>query len=215
MNAKRLLISILVLGLRALPAYASLLTYSTASSFNAANTDQTFQNISFAQGNLGTSFTDALTSVVFSASAGMTGAMQPSGWPAGTVVEITNSPNTNTITVTPPSSVRSVAFYAGSGLAFNTFNIAASNTGGDNFNNGSFQQSSSTAPVFFGVRSDTPFVSISVQTFGSNPVPVSDILDDVEVGSPEQTPEAATMLLIATGLFMIRYGGRWLPRGPA
>jgi hypothetical protein len=211
---KNLAVSILAMALCGLPAHASLLTYSTASSFNAANTDQSFQLITFTQGVLGTTYTDGTTLVVFGGTSSLIGTTPPSGWPAGTVIEIPSSSTTNIITITPPASVTSLAFYAGPDLAFNTFSIMASNTAGDVCSpacGNIFSQSDATVPVFFGLRSTTPLVNIRIETDANNVVHLPDILDNVEIGTPE-TPEASTLLLVATGLFLVRYGRRFLPK---
>lgn len=209
MFTRRFLVCMLMAAGSIIPASASLLTYSTAGAFTSANSDETFQNISFAQGNLGTSLTDAVTTVVFSSPDGLTGIAAPVGWPSGNILEAATGPKT--ITVTLPSSVRAVGFYAGP-QDYSTFGIHISNSSGDQAGNDGFIESGSPAsPVFFGVRSDSPITSLTISAFS----PTTDriAIEDMMVGTPAQaeTPEAATFLLVASGLFLLRYVRRWIP----
>lgn len=209
-TALRILVSLLVLACGSIPVSAALVTYTTLSSFDAATTGQTFDNITFPSGSDGTSYTDPTSQVVFSSENGLTGITAPSGWPADSALENVNSGATNVLTITLPSLVTSVSLYLGP-QNFSNFNIDISNTGGNTYDNGALEQSGNSTPVFFGVTSDTPFSSFTITTYNSVDHLV---IDGVEVGTSDaQTPEVATLLMIGSGLLMLRFGRRWLPRG--
>src|SRR5580698_8549644 len=121
MLTQRFLVSAFVLGcFWACPVSASLTTYCSVNlctdqsnpltSFNAAATADTFSNIAFAQGNLGTSTSDL--GVVFSTNGtGLTGMTNLSSWPAGSA--LVSNPGVNTLTITLPTAVSAVDFYQG------------------------------------------------------------------------------------------------------
>ena len=229
MFTQRFLVSALLLACGAIPASATLTTYSSLSTFTAGNTDQTFQNITFPSGNNGTTYTDPTTGVVFSDATSLVGIGTPAGWPAGSSLQASDcgSPTscTTTLTITLPSAVTSVSLDL-SLQNFNQFQVTASNTGTGCLTSSANcftqnTQSSPTTPNFFGFRSDTPFTTFTVATEDF----VSSItLDAMEIGTPTgggggggptdppDTPEVATLLMIGSGLVMLRCGRRWMPR---
>jgi hypothetical protein len=212
---RRFFFSGLILACCAIPASATLTTYTALPSFTAANTDQTFQNITFpSSGNQGTTYTDLLTLVAFSSGSGLTAIPSPTGWPSGTAIEVTpNSAMTKILTIALPASVTSLGMYLGP-QNFNNFEIIITDAAGasDNFDYGAFHQSySDSSPVFFGLRTNSPITSFTIKTYG----PPDDLaLDSVMIGggSTSETPEVATFLMIGSGLLMLRYGRRWMPR---
>lgn len=221
MFTQKFLISVLMLGCCAIPASATLVTYcantgpgcgysssSTASSaFTAATTDDTFNNIAVTQGNLGTSYTDA-TGVEFSDPLGMTGTANPSGWPAGsTGTAITSKPGVTTMTITFPSSVDAIDLYVGM-QDFSNFTISVTDSTGGTFSSGYFEQTNVMAPLFFGVTTSSTFTSFTITSQASAD---QITLDDISIGSAA-TPEAATLLLVGAGLFVMGYFRRRLPR---
>ncbi|HEX5431061.1 MAG TPA: hypothetical protein VFW83_03790 [Bryobacteraceae bacterium] len=187
------------------PASASLLTYSSAGDFASANTDQAFQNISFAQGDFGTSLTEG--DVIFANPTDLTGALAPTGWPAGNILEAPAGPNT--ITITLPDTVRAIGFYAGP-QNYSNFGVHISNSGGDQAG-GDAYPGTPTSAMFFGFRSDSPITSLTVTAF--NPTFDRIAIEDVSAGTPDvaETPEIATFLLVASGLFFLRFARRWMP----
>jgi hypothetical protein len=219
---QRFLVSALVLACGAIPASATLTTYSSLSAFTAGNTDQTFQNITFPSGNNGTTYTDPTTGVVFSDATSLIGIGTPSGWPAGSSLQATHcgSPGscTTTLTITLPATVTSVAMDLGLS-GFNAFQVTVSN-GVDAPFSSNQEQSSLSTPLFYGFASTSPFTTFTISTED----PVNDLLlDAMEIGTPTSggsggggdppdTPEVATLLMIGSGLVMLRCGRRWMPR---
>src|SRR5580698_2757434 len=165
----RILSAMLVLACGAIPASASLTTYTTLSTFTAATLSQTFQSITFPSGNDGTSYTDTSSGVVFSDSAGigssfLDGIASPNGWPSGSSLEATNcssgsSTCTTTLTITLPSAVTSVSMDLGL-QSFNSFQLTVSSSGGGTFNQ-NLESGGLTTGLFYGFVSDTPFSSFT------------------------------------------------------
>lgn len=218
MYTKRFLVFALLLACGAIPASATLVNYSTLADFTAGNTDQTFQNITFPSGSQGTTYTDSTTGVMFTDGTSLVGVPFPVGWPAGSSLQATNcgSPGscTTTLTITLPSAVTSVALFAGPDN-FQPFQISVSNGVDPQFSSNQ-SQNPVTNPFFFGFRSDSPFTTF---TIASEDNVSSVFLDSMEVGTPTgdagpppDTPEVATLLMIGSGLVMLRCGRRWMPR---
>jgi hypothetical protein len=65
--------------------------------------------------------------------------------------------------------------------------------------------------TFFGYSSATAITSVTIYMGAEN---TSLGLDNLELGTTAdaQTPEAVTFLMIGSGLLMLRFGRRWLPR---
>jgi hypothetical protein len=212
MFSQKFLISVL-LGCSGIPASAALTVCTTTPScVTGAEPDDTFSNISVTQGNLSTSSTD--DGVTFTDLAGLTGVMGSSlmlnGWPAGTAIE--SGSGVTTMTITLPSSVNAIDFYAGM-QDFSFFTISVTDSTGGTYTSGSFEELGS--PVFFGISTSSTFTSFTITSQGG---PDQITLDDISFGTggsqggdPAPTPEAATLLLVATGLFLMRYARRWMP----
>jgi hypothetical protein len=218
----RLLVFLLVLACCAIPASATLTTYADAASFNLANPGNTF--ITFPPTVSGTNYTDAATDVGFS-DAGGTSTLEeiltPSGWPTGSSLQATAcSPSPSgcitTLTIDLPSAVTSVGMYIGL-QSYNDFQIAVSNTGGGSYSANNIVSTPSSS-TFFGVSSDSPFSTFTIATESYFP---SITIDDLQIGTSgggggdggdAQAPEAATFLMIGSGLIMLHFGRRWLPR---
>jgi hypothetical protein len=216
MYTKRLLVSALLLVCGAIPASATLVNYSTLSAFTAGNSDQTFQNITFPSGSEGTTFTDSTTGVVFSDITGLFGVATPAGWPVGSTLQANQCSSSGgcTLTITLPSAVTSVSLFAGLS-GFNAFQVTISNGVDAPFSTNQ-EQSNLQTPLFYGFRSDSPFTMFTISTEDN----VNSLfIDSMEVGTPTgdagpppDTPEVATLLMIGSGLVMLRCGRRWIPR---
>lgn len=213
MTHRTALVSILVLAGAAIPASATLQTYTDQSSFITATTgNQNFVNITFPSGALTNPYTDLITSTVFSATTGLSGTASPSGWPSGEVLKMTScSSGTNcpTLTITLDSAVTAFDMFFGP-QNFSNPTVTVNNSGGDHLINGGMMQSSISTPLFFGFVTSTPITTFTIQ----GAVPVDQwTFDSVQVGTPNApTPEAATIFLIGGGLLMLRFGRRWLPQ---
>jgi hypothetical protein len=211
MFSQKFLISVLVLGFCALPASATMVGYCSAttpcspsSGFAAATTADTFENIDVTGGTLsGNTYADM--GVDFSDSAGLTLVSSLSGWPAGGA--IVAGTGITTMTVTLPTAVNAIEFYVGSQDYIN-FTISV-NDGSGVYNNG-YLMGTPTTGVFFGITTTASFTSFTITSQAS----VDKLtLDDISIGSDvAQTPEAATLLLVATGLFLMGYFRRRRPR---
>jgi len=220
---QRFLISALLLASGAIPASATLVSYSDLPTFTSATSGQTFQNITFPTGSDGTSYTDPTTLATFTDVTGLVGVASPTGWPTGSTLEANHCSSSSgcTLTITLPAAVTSVSLDVGL-QAFNEFQITVSNTGAgcSTSTANCFTQnleSSSTSPSFFGFQSDSPFTTFTIATEDN----VSNLfIDSLEIGSsggsgpsdPPDTPEVATLLMIGSGLIMLRCGRRWMPR---
>src|SRR5262249_46640714 len=102
--------------------------------------------------------------------------------------------------ITLPATVNAVDFYVGP-QDFTPFEIAVTDDGGSHFLSDGFEELST--PVFFGVTTTGSFTSFTITTFAN---PDMTTLDDVAVGQGmTQTPEAATFLLVGSGLFCMGY----------
>jgi hypothetical protein len=200
---KKFLISVLVAVGCAIPASATLVTYASASSFAAATSGDTFSDIGVTQGNLGTSYTDL--GVDFTDPLGLLGTENLSGWPAGQVITATtaSSNDDNTITITFPSGVDAISFDANGLFAFSYVFLSVTDSSGTI--TPYLYEANSPAPLFFGVTTtDSTFSSFTIETEAS----VYQLaLGNITIGSdPPETPEAATFLLVGTGLFLM---GGW------
>jgi len=202
MFRQRFLISVLVVGFCAIPASAALVTYTDSGSFAAGTTTDTFQNIDVTAGNLtSTSYTDL--GVDFSDAAGLNVVTSlGDGWPAGGAIVASHTGPT-TINISFPSGVNSIEFYTDAQLQYSYVYVSVTDSSGTI--NTSLYQVSPTTPLFFGVTTtDSTFTSFSVSTDYPNPAQLT--LDDISIGSAGstgETPEAATLLLVATGLFLM------------
>jgi len=108
----------------------------------------------------------------------------------------TNSAPTPTIRILLPSSVTAFGLYLFSGnpngLTFTVTTLSRQFTIATN---------PTPNPAFFGATSDTPFSMIDVTLAGA-PAGTYELLDNFRFGTSQidQTPEAATFLLIGSGL---------------
>jgi len=207
----------------ALPASAALTICSTPASCLSAAAGDTFTNITFAQGNLGTSDTDA-GGIVFSSLGGLTGVTDISGWPTGTALVggagPGPDPNWDPLTITFPSPVNEIEFYVGM-QDFSNFTFSITDSNGATYLNGSWAQHSFSTPLFFGITTDGSFTSFTITPQASvDKVTLDDVIygtlnsgggGDGGGGDGSETPEGATMLLVASGLFFLRFARRWMP----
>lgn len=201
MTTQRFLITALAIGACAIPASATLATYSTPTALEAALPSDTFSNITFAQGNLGTSTTDF--GIVFSTSSPqLTGILSPSGWVSGTAIDTTFQNQLYTIALSFPAGVNAIGFYVDSQASGSSVSLSVKDSGGTI--TPSFTESGST-PSFFGVTTtDSTFTSFLVGNDTTNNG--ADLtLGDVQFGEQAPTPEVATLLLVATGLLAMGF----------
>jgi hypothetical protein len=215
MFVKKFLISVLVIGCCAIPASAAMVGYCSASTpcvpsagFAAATAGDTFQNITVSAGSLGTNFLDA-SGADFSDPAGLTGVLSLAGWPAGGA--IVAGTGINSITITLPTAVNAVEFYAGA-QDYSNFTITVDDGSGP-YANG-YLTGTPTSGAFFGITTTASFTSFTIT--GQSTIDKL-TLDDISIGSAgssdvSPTPEAATLLLVGTGLFMMGYLRRRMPR---
>lgn len=191
----------------AVPASADIVGYTTTGSFAAATTADTFSDISFTQGNLGTSTSDL--GVVFSSPGGLTGttgtglisSLGP-GWVSGSALQTNTTGDTMTISV--PAGVTAVSLYFGSDDT--DFELTVTDNGGGSPDTLNFPESDS--PVFVGLVTNSSFNTISIiDTDEGGKVGI----DDMQIGG--QTPEVATFLLVASGLLGMGYLRRRGERG--
>lgn len=199
--------------------------------FNSDNSDLTFSNITFdnATGSYllagGLNATTSPTAQLYGA--GFTGCLTSqspcasnsnglnvgtiAGWDGGTdpaLLSTSAGPGPgqfDTITITLPAGVYAIAFDG-----INQNNYSSSAQFALNIGAGSEVYTAPTVMtpggVFFGYRSATPINTVSIYT---NYAYEELALDNFELGEqPAQTPEVATMLLVASGLFTIFYGHR-------
>ena len=209
MFSKRVLMAALMVGSCAIPASATLTTYSSVGSLEAALPGDTFSNITFAQGSLGASTT--ADGIVFStdSASGLTGVTDVSGWPAGTAINVTNAfaDSFYTITISLPSGVNAIAFNVDDQTPSSTYGVSVTDSGGTL--EPTFTQSGST-PTFYAVATtDLTFISFTVSndTFGTGALLT---LGNVTIGEADTppAPEGATMLLVGTGLLVMGYWRR-------
>jgi hypothetical protein len=115
--------------------------------------------------------------------------------------------------VSLPSSVATIEFYVGL-QDVSYFQISATDSNGGTFSSGWFHQTNAAVPLFFGITTDSTFTSLSITAYSS---PDIITLDDISIGSAGtgETPEAATLLLVATGLFLMGWMRRRMPRRAA
>ena len=207
MLAQKFPVAALVLAaLGGIPAFASLTTYSSLSSFQSATSGDTFSNITFAQGSLGTSTSDL--GVTFSTNgSGLNGDPSPTGWPTGaTEPALVSNSGVNTLTITLPASVNALDFYVGP-QDFSYFTITVTDNAGGNFSSGAFEQTVSVQdPLFFGVVSTGSITSITITGQASNDQMTIDDMQISQASAP--TPEVATLLLVGTGLLLTGHVGR-------
>jgi hypothetical protein len=198
MFVQKFLISMLIAGCCAIPASASsLVTYTSSSAFAAATVgDDPLSNLVVTAGGLGTSFTDL--GVNFSDPDQLQGITDLGGWPAGTAIS-DYSGDFAAISITIPSTVNAIGFYVSGGGV----NISVTDSTGGAYLN------MPLASGFFGVATDSTFVTFDISAASGQLV-----LGDIMVGTADAapTPEAATLLLVGTGLFMMGYLRRRMPR---
>lgn len=187
-------------------SYANSSAASTA--FNTATSSDTFGNISVAQGNLTPSYTDLASGLEFNDLLGLTGISNPSGWPSGTAVTAGAGISTETITV--PSGVSAIEFYVGM-QDFSNFTISVTDSTGGSFLSGYFAQTSLAIPLFFGVNTTSTITSFTITSQGG---PDKITLGNISVGSADTpaVPEIGTLLLVGTGLLLVGYARRRMPR---
>ena len=193
------------LGVFSTPGFATLVTYTAASSFASANTDQTFQNLTFPTlTGSSTSYTDLSTGILFTSTSGLSVVVNPNAWadPASGNVLQTNSPG-GTINITLPTTARSFGFYLGGVSTFLDVQITVADSSGGSYSQGLTQPFPLSVPRFWGVRSDS---AITALTLVANVPNEYLALGPGQLGSPAaETPEAATMLMIGTGLIILRF----------
>jgi hypothetical protein len=201
MFTQKCLIAALVLGGCSIPASAALTTYTSLSTFEAATSGDTFSNISFTQGSLGTSTSDL--GVVFSTDgSGLTGETNISGWPAGSALVSSANSGGNTLTITLPTAVDAISLYIGLTTTDNSVQISVADNGGgapDTFS--ASPTVTITSPYFLGIVTNSSFSSFTIETFGSSD---HSGIDAMEIAQA-QTPEVATLLLVGTGLLVMGY----------
>ena len=193
------------LGVFSTPGLATLVTYTTASSFASANTDQTFQSLTFPTlTGSSTSYTDLSTGILFTSTSGLSVVDNPNAWaaPASGNVLRTNSPG-GTIVITLPTTARSFSIYLGGVFTFLDAQISVANGGGGSYSQGLSQSLGLSTPAFWGVRSDSAITSLTlVANVGNEYLEIG----PGQLGAPAaEAPEAATMLLIGTGLIILRF----------
>jgi hypothetical protein len=212
---QRFLISVLVVigCCCAIPSSAALVTYASGAALTAATPDDTFQNIDVTAGSLGASFTD--DGITFGESDGMTGVTGLSGFMGVALTSTFGA--VSTITISFPSGVNAIEFDADGEESGSDVYVFAEDSDGSI--NPELVQSGST-PSFFGVTTtDSTFIAFSVANESLNPARLA--IGDIMIGSPtgggdpSPTPEAATLLLVATGLFAMGYFRRRVPGQPA
>jgi hypothetical protein len=212
MVKRRFLVSILVMAGAAIPASATLTTYTNSASFTAATGDQTFQNITFPMGAQGSTYVDLLTSTTFMSTTGLVGIGSPPTWPPSIDLQepvCTGTNCTNTLTITLTAAVTSFSMYFGP-QNFSSPTVRINNSGGDSYVYGGLIQPNINTPIFFGFVTDTPITSFTIQSAAP---PDLMTFGGVEIGTSEaQTPEAGTLLLLGGALLMLRFARRWIPR---
>jgi PEP-CTERM motif len=196
-----IVLSIVSLTLTVAPACAtSILTYADLASWTAASTG--YQTINFQSTAPGTYFSLSLLGVQFAGiggpnNNGVTIIDSTSfGWNSGNAPFI-NMNQSQTMQITLPTAVTA--------FGFNVFSAAPHGlTFVINVNGTQFPVPTNdipNSPTFFGVTSDTPLTTILV-SLATNTPSAYILVDNVRFGTAQvdQTPEAATFLLIGSGL---------------
>jgi hypothetical protein len=218
MSIQKIVLSAILVACCAVPASATLTTYcvpgpscteannsAASSDFTSATSADTFSDINVTQGSLGDNYTDA-SGLIFSDPLGLLGSPNPSGWPTGTAVVGSSTGDGTTLTVTLPTSVDAIEFYVGM-QDFSNFTISVTDNSGGTFSSGWFAQTNVSVPQFFGVTTDSYFTSFTITSQAS---PDKITLDDIMIGSSggsdaSPAPEATTLLLVGTGMFLMGY----------
>ena len=220
---RRTFLSLVALCAAAIPASSAVLTtYTNSATFNSALSSQTLVNFNELVQH------DSLDSAGITSGGvnfvGVNGgffqltSQQPAvgsatDWGTGTYLLLPYYFGASSYTtVTLPSSVTAVAFDFGTKSTTGkmiTVTIAGVPV---TINTASFP-----AHTFFAVTSDTGFTTLQISSNGNN----FPTLDNFVFGTanvtvaPADTPEVTTLLMIASGLFMMRYGGRRFGRSAA
>lgn len=208
MFSSKVLISVLVLGAAAAPAFASqVATYTTFASMQAANPLMTFSNISFDAfvGSTFTSFTDSGTGVTFSTptNQGLGIYVNPGGtWPAGAILKRTT--NGGELDITFPTPIRAFGFSLGNAGGAYSLNVIVTYMSGSSYSR-TFNPPDSTTPAYFAASFDAPITSFVIST-DSNTLVQFD-LNNFTVGQQADAPipETATLVLIGSGLIFLRF----------
>lgn len=199
MRFPRILISVLAIATVTAPAWATSTTvYCTSScgaddqtAFNNATQSVFFQNISFTGSNLSSStgYTDPSGVIVtdyvsnnsdLSVSGG--NLVDSSSW--GFAASLPNVVYDFWFSVTAPAfSTLMVSFTAPDGSYSNSFTVGSSGV------------------FFFGVASTAPITNLTFHNANTH----TDTLTAFDFAEPAQTPEAATLLLIGSGLIAMRW----------
>ena len=197
MNIQRIIVSILVLGaLFALPASATTLTYTSQATLETNNTDLVFTIVDFSA-FVGQSLLTSIDvgGLIFTDSGGTLSVFDSH------TLKQTNG--TGTISVTLPANALAFGVTLQNTPAFP---ITVDFTG-----DGIDSNNSITPTAYFGARDTTSLTGLTVsEGFNSQMT-----LSDFEIGSSSggggggETPEAATLLMIGSGLFMLRLLRRW------
>jgi hypothetical protein len=216
MFAQKFLISVLLLAFCcAIPASAALTTCTNTSCFatDATAEADTFQNIDVTVGGLPNPYTDL--GAEFGDPAGLDGISDATGFPSEVSIEA-SATGASTITITLPSSVNAIEFYAGTQSDYSNFNISVTDNSGGTYSSGLFEQIPAGA-AYFGVSTDSSFNTLTITSYiPGNVITIGDISIGTAAsdggGDPSPTPEAATLLLVGTGLFLMSYLKRRTPR---
>ena len=183
MLIRNYLTAVLLVAGCAVPASASLTTYSTLSNLESAAPGDTFSNITFAQGGLGTSTTD--DGITFSDTGQLQGLENDPGWSGATGISTYNG--LSTIVLTIPSSVNAIGFYV---YGLGGYVSITDDSGG------SYANGSPLPDGFFGIATGSTFSTFTISANNGTELAIGDIY----VGEAQATPEVATLLLVGTGL---------------
>lgn len=205
--------TIILSAIAAIPAWATQLggTFSSAAALMAANSNQTFTNISFDPFNPSTidpSLTIGPITFGGPGSSPLTVVSNPGGsWPAGSILRRTSGNPGQPINITLDSSIR--AFGATFGLVqvappSGPQTITVSYTSDSNYSY-SLVVSDLGSPIYLGFATDSAISNLSVSAnFGFLYVALNDASYGVPNLSSTETPEVGTLLLIGTGLITVR-----------
>lgn len=197
MRFPRILISVLALATVAAPSWATTVEYCSScgvgddqTAFNTATQSVYFQNIAFTTANLSSSGYSDPSGVIITdyvsnnSDLSVTGGnlADTNSW--GFAAALPNVVYDFWFTVTAPAfSSITVGFTAPDGGYNNSFTVGSSGV------------------FFFGVSSTAPITNLSFHNSATH----TDTLTAFDFAEPAQTPEAATLLLIGSGLIAMRF----------
>jgi hypothetical protein len=198
-----------------LPATSAVLTtYTDNATFTAALSSQTlidFDTLSTGEDSTAAGLTIGGINFVGMNNGGYYLATQNNGWNSGTFVYLPYffGPLSYTA-VTVPSGTTAVGFDLGSQSGTDSFTVTILGATAV-VNTATFP-----AHTFFGVTSDTAFTTFQIQSNIAKTVLMDNfIFGTATTGTvtdppPSDTPEAATLIMIGSGLLIMRFGGRRL-----